>query len=373
MKYIRELEGLRGLMAWWVVVGHWSTTVPIPHFIGKTKLYNGYAVDVFVILSGFAIAALIDKRPERYGLYITRRFLRIFPVYLFYLLILALIAPLALQTWQAAPPGGYMHDNRIRIATDAITYFWPHMWAHLAAVQGLIPNRFLPSTDYAILGQAWSISLEWQFYLIAPFMIAWARPSAPLGRMIWFVLIATVSVGLWRIMPEGFLGKHLHKFLIGIFSFKFLKARFEGNPALQFPILPFAVFGVPFLLFLKTPAALPYAIWIVMMVIIVTAREEGNEPGKGLIAAASRALTHPFAIKMGNMAYSVYLSHMLVIIGLLNLLMPMQLGNVALSAILLVLTLIGTLILSTLTYRLIEKPFHEFGRSLKDKSEVSNA
>lgn len=368
MKYIRELEGLRGLMAWWVVIGHWSTTAPIPHFIGKTKLYNGYAVDVFVILSGFAIAALIDKRPERFGMYITRRFLRIFPVYLFFLVISALLAPLALQTWQAAP-AGYMQDNRIRIATDSLTYFWPHLWAHLAAVQGLIPDRFLPSTDYAFLGQAWSISLEWQFYLIAPFMIAWARPSAPLGRMVWLLFVAAVCVALSRFMPAGFLGTHLHKFLIGIFSFAFLKTRFEGNPALQFPMLPFAVFGVPFLLFLKTPATLPYMIWIMMMVTIVIAREQE----KGPFAAASRAFTHPFALKMGNMAYSVYLSHMLVIVGALNLLERLNLGNVALSVALLVLTLIGTLIISTLTYRLIEKPFHEFGRSLKDKREVAYA
>ena len=361
MKYIRELEGLRGLMAWWVVIGHWSTTAPIPHFIGKTKLYNGYAVDVFVILSGFAIAALIDKRPERFGMYITRRFLRIFPVYLFFLVISALLAPLALQTWQAAP-AGYMQDNRIRIATDSLTYFWPHLWAHLAAVQGLIPDRFLPSTDYAFLGQAWSISLEWQFYLIAPFMIAWARPSAPLGRMVWLLFVAAVCVALSRFMPAGFLGTHLHKFLIGIFSFAFLKARFEGNPVLQFPMLPFAVFGVPVLVFLNTPAALPYAIWTLMMVTIVIAHEHS----KGPFAALSRMFTHPLALNAGKMAYSVYLSHMIVIIVALNLLEPMNLGNVTLSVALLGLTLVGTLVVSTIAYRLLEDPFHKLGKSLKD-------
>lgn len=368
MYYIKELQGLRGLMAWWVVVGHWSTTAPIPISIAKTKLWNGYAVDVFIILSGFAIAAMIDKRPERYGMYLMRRFLRIFPIYLFFLVASALLAELALETWQSAPLV-YLRYTRIRIASDTLVYFWPHLLTHLLAVHGLIPDQILPKTDYAFLGQAWSISLEWQFYLIAPFMIAWARPSAPLGRTVWLLFVAAVCVALSRFMPAGFLGAHLHKFLIGIFSFAFLKARFEGNPALQFPMLPFAVFGVPFLLFLKTPATLPYMIWIMMMVTIVIAREQE----KGPFAAASRAFTHPFALKMGNMAYSVYLSHMLVIVGALNLLERLNLGNVALSVALLVLTLIGTLIISTLTYRLIEKPFHEFGRSLKDKREVAYA
>ncbi len=309
MKYIREFEGLRGIMAWWVVLGHWATTAPIPYTIAKTKLFNGYAVDVFIILSGFAISALIDKRKERYSLYISRRIFRIFPVYLFFLGLSVIFAPLALETWTSAPEG-YMKAIRIQIATDSLDQFWSHLGAHVLALQGLVPPSLLPNTDYAFLGQAWSISLEWQFYLVAPFMIAALRPTSSVGRCLWLLIIAALMVGISRIMPTGFLGRSLHTFAIGIMSFCFLKERFSGNKNLQFPVIPLVIFGLPFLLFLKTEEVLPYAIWLVVMATVIVSHEKGPR----IFQTGSQLLTHPLALRMGNMAYSVYLSHMLVIV-----------------------------------------------------------
>lgn len=362
MKYVREFEGLRGIMAWWVVVGHWSTTAPIPYTIAKTKLFNGYAVDVFIILSGFAIAALIDKRPEHYSLYLSRRIFRIFPVYLFFLALSVLFAPLALETWLGAPEG-YMKGFRIRIATDSLEQFWPHLGAHLVALQGLVPPALLPNTDFAFLGQAWSISLEWQFYLIAPLMIACLRPSSSMVRLLWLLVIAVLMVGISPLMPNGFLGRSLHNFAVGILSFFFLKERFNGNAYLQFPVIPIVIFGLPFLLLLKTAAVLPYAIWLLVMVIVIVTHEKGAK----VFQTGSRLLTHPLALKMGNMAYSVYLSHMLVIVMALNVLKNRGLSDVVFSLALLTLTVLGTFVISTLTYRLIELPFHNFGRSLSDR------
>ncbi|MST94839.1 MAG: acyltransferase, partial [Pedosphaera sp.] len=41
----------------------------------------GMAVDIFLILSGFVIFNLLD-RGETYGVFITRRFFRLFPAFL---------------------------------------------------------------------------------------------------------------------------------------------------------------------------------------------------------------------------------------------------------------------------------------------------
>ncbi|MDO9607223.1 MAG: hypothetical protein Q7J26_01760 [Brevundimonas sp.] len=49
---IAPLEGVRGLMAWWVVLGHYAHTVGLTNPILEN---NALAVDVFVILSGFVI------------------------------------------------------------------------------------------------------------------------------------------------------------------------------------------------------------------------------------------------------------------------------------------------------------------------------
>ncbi len=365
LKHIQEFEGLRGLMAWWVVIGHWSTTAPIPYTIAKTKLFNGYAVDVFIILSGFAIAALVDKRPEPYGLYIRRRFLRIFPVYVLFLLCSVAASSLALDVWSSAPEG-YMKATRIQIARDSLDQFWPHLAAHLTALHGLVPPVFLPNTDYAFLGQAWSISLEWQFYLLAPFLIAAINRANSLRALIVVLPVIVLIAVLSRFMPVGFLGNHLHLFLIGILSFRFFKERFAGNPHLQFPVIPLLVIALPFLVLIRTAEAIPYAIWLSMVALIVVNHENGHAGARTL----SGLFTNAFAMKMGQMSYSVYLSHMLVIIVSLTVLEGRGLGKVSFSAILLVMTIMGTLLVSSLSFRMVELPFHKLGRSLRGRQGV---
>jgi peptidoglycan/LPS O-acetylase OafA/YrhL len=43
--------------------------------------------------------------------------------------------------------------------------------AHLFMMHGAVPNDVLPHSEYAFNMPAWSISLEWQFYLVAPLFI----------------------------------------------------------------------------------------------------------------------------------------------------------------------------------------------------------
>lgn len=46
-----------------------------------------------------------------------------------------------------------------------------HALAHLFMMHGAVPNDVLPHSEYAFNMPAWSISLEWQFYLVAPLFI----------------------------------------------------------------------------------------------------------------------------------------------------------------------------------------------------------
>ena len=101
--YFPELTGLRGLMAWWVVIGH--VLYVFSDRLGQLS-HNVSPVYVFVILSGFVIMALLDNKHERYTSYIVRRFFRLFPVYALLLVITALT--LEWQHWAiiTAPFGG---------------------------------------------------------------------------------------------------------------------------------------------------------------------------------------------------------------------------------------------------------------------------
>ncbi|MBC4671612.1 acyltransferase [Klebsiella quasipneumoniae] len=83
MRYIRELEGLRGIMALWVVFGHSLASLPAFSTRIPPTALNSYAVDVFIILSGFVIFFMLDNKKQVYSDYITQRFFRIFPIYIF--------------------------------------------------------------------------------------------------------------------------------------------------------------------------------------------------------------------------------------------------------------------------------------------------
>ena len=365
MKYVKEFDGLRGLMALWVLLGHWASTIEAPFGLFKSALFNHEAVTVFIILSGFAIAAMIDKKKEGYVLYIQRRVLRIFPVYLFFLLVSVLVAPAALETWTAAPDGS-MKEVRVQIASDTLAY-WPyHLAAHLPALHGLVPPRLLPSTDTAFLGQAWSISLEWQFYMVAPIMIALMIGKWPVAKVAVILMSALVIAIVFRWMPAGFIGRSLFDFIIGIGSYYFLKQRALGAGSFQAVPLLQAWLAIVTVGMLATPiGALPYIIWATTIAAIAAFRENKTGAPEWLCRIL---LSGPFQW-VGRMAYSVYLSHMLVLVAGLILLAALNIeSNIIYATALLAFVLIGTLVVSFASYRLVEMPFHNLGRRLGPKA-----
>lgn len=87
---VAELDGLRGLLAAWVALSHifcWSgfATVSLPWPWGKfwpAFVFAEPAVEVFIILSGFAISFLLHTRQHSYAEFMRGRFFRIYPTYL---------------------------------------------------------------------------------------------------------------------------------------------------------------------------------------------------------------------------------------------------------------------------------------------------
>ncbi len=60
------LEGLRGIMCVWVVITHTLTIAALPIYknegVGMLLANGTYAVGVFILLSGFVIAFLLDSK-----------------------------------------------------------------------------------------------------------------------------------------------------------------------------------------------------------------------------------------------------------------------------------------------------------------------
>jgi peptidoglycan/LPS O-acetylase OafA/YrhL len=171
-----ELDIARAFFAWWVVGCHCVINSGVPWdggkgLIEKTLLQASWAVNGFLVLSGFVIAKLIIEKGESYGAYITRRFFRLYPTFLVCLL------P-SIFLFQRQPLG----------------WFVAALGSHLTLLHGIVPESVsigpVQNECFAasILPPAWSISLEWQYYLIAPLLVGalWKL------RTRWWLLVALV-------------------------------------------------------------------------------------------------------------------------------------------------------------------------------------
>ena len=80
---ITLFESLRGMLSLWVMFAHIGFFTAITSkMTGVMKLFGlftgsaGFAVYVFMILSGFVISYLLDKGREGYGRFVSRRLQR---------------------------------------------------------------------------------------------------------------------------------------------------------------------------------------------------------------------------------------------------------------------------------------------------------
>ncbi len=231
---IQALEGLRGVMAAWVMLGHVSLTFDL----GVPLIdQNTLPVDVFIILSGFVIFRLIDLKREPYPQYLARRAFRIFPLYLLVLLASAALLWIQLQAMTDIPFQSTRNLGRLTLARAAIDHLPQHLLAHLPLFQGLVPDRFLPLGAYAILGQSWSVSMEWQFYIVAPLAFA------ALARRRWWIVLAVAIAALVFIrvhVNDAFLGAKVLHFALGGGSY-FLINR---CPPARIPVAVLVLIGI---------------------------------------------------------------------------------------------------------------------------------
>lgn len=342
-------------MAWWVVLGHIAYVFG-DHW-GKLSS-NGSAVDVFIILSGFVITLLLSQTRESYGPFLTRRWFRLFPVY--GAVLAASVLTLSIQQYglTANPflttlesPRQLMREN---ILLAAQSQPLAHLAAHATLLHGLIPRSLLPYADLTLIGQAWSLSVEWQYYLLAP-LVAWL-----IATRRWFSLtaLALVLIGL-RFVPGyhgvgAYLPNVVHWFIAGIGSFYLWNTHRLGMlPQTARKALP-AALGLAALagILTKQPALV---IWAAMLTHLLNLAPKTTAPLANL-------LTHPILQRLGATSYPVYVAHMLVLYLAMALLAPLQTMPLLWSAALVLLTCAATHLLATLLHTRIELPGMALGR-----------
>ena len=382
-----ELERLRGWLASWVVLGHcigeagwneeWLPT------LGKLTLSPGLAVKIFIILSGFVITLLLDKGKANYREFITTRAFRIFPLYYAMLLIGVCTA-----SWTSSFYPEYLSHIGNPTALQNLYNTWSGHLAHmqeyiplcLLGLHGAIPNSLLPHAQSAYVSQAWSISLEWQFYLIAP-LLWWAlqrRVGLLVISVAFYLILGTrhhFSIGDW----SSFLPQSIEFFAIGTISYFAYKhvAFTSDSPGIYarvlLSVIILAIGFIPFftaMLFTQWPEdgssliniGIPLGIWLVVLALAIARK---HTPEHRFVQYISFPLTNRIALYLGRVSYSTYLSHYFVIYALQWAMLRLAPQHINKWSMVVVFCAVGAplaLVLSALCHRFIELPGIAMGK-----------
>lgn len=373
MRNFTSIESLRAYMAWWVVLGHAShlggMAAFLPSWVAELIERGDIAVNVFIIVSGFVITHLIQTSTQSYAPYLIRRFLRIFPIYVG-CLILALAVR---ELYQAAyfHPWVFGVDMRVARATEEAAHFFRHLGLHLTLLHGVIPDSVLPFASSTFLAPAWSLSLEWQFYLVAPTILPLLRrsPLTMLSTVIVFLIVFALArkgvLGTWAY--ASFLPLSIHYFLIGILSRLLLDELQSRRVGAESMIVLSALVAM-------VAGPLEAAIWSVFFALTLVEMDILQIRSPSLKRIAHFFALNPIISRVGSWSYSTYLIHIpvySVVVGTATLYQPAISQQRVIFLTIACVPLI--LLLSWCSFRFIEHPFNQLGRSIAKRMQGASA
>lgn len=290
LRYNPALDGLRGVAIVLVLLSH----AHVPLFDGAFL-----GVDLFFVLSGFLITALLLQECQAngrldYWRFYRRRFFRLMPALLLFLAVYCLVAPL-------------LWPDLDDIYQDALVS------ALYLADYGI---AFFDSPDTLL--HMWSLSVEEHFYLVWPPLLVLLLRSAGPQRLWRSILLLWVLGGLWRLLWVS-QGQHFYEIFFrfdtrasGLLAGSLLAALALGKPqwleALQSRLhhamwLPLAI---PLLMSLEwdNQAVMVWGITVVecaALVLLVAVQQRS-----GLVYDM---LSAPVLVQLGRLSYGVYLWH----------------------------------------------------------------
>jgi peptidoglycan/LPS O-acetylase OafA/YrhL len=357
IRYLPAVDHLRGMAALLIVYYHALLTfrshmltalnVPNPEAWIRAKqplvslVVEGHtAVGFFMVLSGFIFTFGAWDRDIGYWQFLKNRVLRIYPLYL----VVVVVATYACQ-------GGYTFTGFLQTLL----------------FQSNLPGAFAPPE---FLGIGWAIAVEFQFYLVFPFLIRFtkkygARYLVGLLVLVWalryLAQVGTTSVhdlSYWTIVGR------MDTLIIGMLMGILYVRRSDWHRKLRYftPAAFALVLSVLYWLnhqggflssnpliwfFWPTIEGLAWAAFAFCYL----------EAADWLPAVVSRALAY-----IGELSFSIYIIHDLVLVTLKRnewLFVP---SRNSLQAALIYTTVVAVpavLVLSSLTYFTVEKPFLE--------------
>jgi peptidoglycan/LPS O-acetylase OafA/YrhL len=345
-----------------VVLVHTSQrVVRLPAGLAAITTFGGYGVHLFFVASAFTLFSSLSQRspsedrPILY--YAVRRIFRIAPMFW--------LAVLFYVWWYGLGP----------------RYWAPHglRWLDVLATAGFV-HGWSPTTINSVVPGGWSIAVEMNFYLLVPVLFTWLTN---LRRCVWFFIscvagqavlnMATQPTFVRVLAPdEQYLAVHMHTlwlpsqlpvFAAGFVLYYALAPRLRRQPGESDPTWQMeSVSPVLWLLLAASvlaqrwmePASMFWGSVLAVLVFV-------------LALHPSRLLVNAFTRYVGEISYSGYLVHFVVLEiadRVLHHFTTIARFPLVYLPVLYVAAVIGTILLATITNRLLESPARAVGRSL---------
>jgi peptidoglycan/LPS O-acetylase OafA/YrhL len=219
-RHLPHLDGLRALAAIFVVLHHAVLQVdfsaaplsPVLKKLIRPLYYGHYAVDLFIVLSGFClmIPVLRGDGTLKGGVlqFFKRRAWRILPAYYF-----AVAFSLLLIWGLVGQKTGTHWDISLPVTAKGI-------WTHLTMTHDIVGE------DFSINHVLWSIAVECRMYLLFPLLLLLWRRIGPLATL---GVAGITSFGLFVLCGRT-IGATLHFHYLGLFTMGMFAAAVAFSP-----------------------------------------------------------------------------------------------------------------------------------------------
>lgn len=341
IKKIDQLDSLRAIAAFAVIIYHF-----LPEYKLGTFSFGWIGVDVFFVLSGYLISAILLEQKTIIGdklliikNFIIKRALRLFPIYyLFISFFLFLMLCFSMYFWS--------HGDGI--------YYYTYTQNILFFKEGMKGVQ---------LNHLWTLAVEEQFYLFWPWLILFI----PNKRLI-YILLIIIPLALFFKSFSDIRGlrmltvSHFDTLGSGALIALLLKEKAEQFILFVNRIKALTIFTSLALLIIGTLSSLPPFLTLVLVLALSISLLIGCYYNFNGIFG--KILNTSQLKYLGMISYGLYLYHKPIpyFIKLFNIKMQIHANNFILFTI----SIILTIIIAHLSYNLLEKRFLK----LKDKFDL---
>ncbi|TAL61834.1 MAG: acyltransferase [Legionella sp.] len=340
MKYRADVDGLRAIAIILVLIYHGGLALFPSGFVG---------VDVFFVISGFLITTIIHQSLNQntfsFMEFYNRRLWRLQPVFIA-LLIVTLIVTLLF----------YLPDDLIDYGRSSrqTSLFLSNVY-----FKNTTTGYFSPDTHQLPLMHTWSLSIEWQCYLILPLLMFALHRFIKGSYFLWAIVLLTIisflsATQAAKLAPNLAyyqLSCRLFEFLIGSCVALLPNKEYRLNRYFLFIIGAMALIAIIYIASLTQvirgyPNNYAFVVCLATAVLIAQGRFYPEQ-------VLSRCLSFKPLVFVGVLSYSLYIWHW-VVFSLLRY------QSVAETPLVLIIAYLLIFVIAYLSWKYLEKPARQF-------------